>query len=104
MPITTRNSRKTSQIAPKMRLMPWLSLRVKRNRNSLSSSSSSSSTQTITTAMEPSRMDRLFTSLRIATTTIIGMSRVSTQATSFRQREATKAIKEMELGNISLQM
>jgi hypothetical protein len=103
MPITTRNSRKTSQIAPKMRLMPWLSLRVKRNRNSLSSSSSSS-TQTITTAMEPSRMDRLFISLRIATTTIIGMSRVSTQATSFRQREATKAIKEMELGNISLQM
>ena len=102
MPITTRNSRKTSQIAPKMRLRPWLSLRAKRNRNSLSSSSSS--TQTITTAMEPSRMDRLFTSLRIATTTIIGMSRVSTQATSFRQREAIKAIKEMELGNISLQM
>ena len=102
MPITTRNSRKTSQIALKMRLRPWLSLRAKRNRNSLSSSSSS--TQTITTAMEPSRMDRLFTSLRIATTTIIGMSRVSTQATSFRQREAIKAIKEMELGNISLQM
>ena len=103
MPITTRNSRKTSQIALKMRLRPWLSLRAKCNRNSLSSSSSSS-TQTITTAMEPSRMDRLFTSLRIATTTIIGMSRVSTQATSFRQREAIKAIKEMELGNISLQM
>ena len=103
MPIIIRNSLKTSLIAPKTRLRPWLRIRAKRNRNSLSSSSNSS-TLTITTVMAILRMDRLITSLRIAITTIIGMSRVSTQITSFREREATKSIKEMELGNISFQM